>query len=132
MASSRDETDMMLDTNIMIYAAKPDGGYLQPWLENPEVIISIVSRIEAPGFPKITTAEKAAIESALRSMPEAGLTESIAGKAIALRQERKMGLANAILPRRRWCMICHWGTRNVDDFKHVAGLKLIDPFAPST
>ena len=65
---------MVLDTNILIYSAKPGGEHLRQWLDDPGAMVSIVSRIEALGFPGISAAEKAALEGALQSLPEAGLT----------------------------------------------------------
>jgi hypothetical protein len=120
---------MVLDTNILIYSTKPDGERLRPWLDDPGAIVSIVSRIEALGYSGISAEEETALETALQSLPETGLTEAVATRAIALRQERKMGLADAIIAATALADDLPLVTRNVDDFKHIAGLKLINPFA---
>jgi predicted nucleic acid-binding protein len=65
----RGGTEMVLDTNILIYAAKPSGEHLRPWLEDAGATVSIITRIEALGFPGITSEEEAAIEGALQSLP---------------------------------------------------------------
>lgn len=122
---------MVLDTNILIYSAKPGGEHLRPWLDDPGATVSIVSRIESLGFPRISEEEKAALEGAFRSLPETGLTEAVARRAIALRQERKMGLADAIIAATALEQDLPLVTRNVDDFKHLAGLRLINPFEAS-
>ena len=121
---------MLLDTNILIYSAQPGGEHLRAWVEDACALVSIVSRIEALGFPRITADEKSALEAALQSLPEVGLTEAVAVRAIALRQERRMGLADAIIAGTALVHGVPLVTRNVADFKHVAGLRLIDPFAP--
>lgn len=123
---------MLLDSNILIYSAKPGGEHLRAWVEDASAMVSIVSRIEALGFPRITAEEKSALEAALQSLPEMGLTEAVASRAITLRQERKMALADAIIAATALVHELPLVTRNVADFKHVAGLKLIDPFAPKT
>ena len=122
---------MVLDTNILIYSAKPGGEHLRPWLDDPGAMVSIVSRIEALGFPGISAEEKAALEGALQSMPEVGLTEAVATRAIALRQERKIGLADSIIAATALVHDLPLVTRNFDDFTHVAGLTLINPFEAS-
>ncbi|MGA2496668.1 MAG: type II toxin-antitoxin system VapC family toxin [Tepidisphaeraceae bacterium] len=119
---------MVLDTNILVYSTKPGGERLRPWLDDAGAMVSIVSRIEALGYSKISAEEKAALEGALLSLPEAGLTEVVATGAIALRQARKMGLADAIIAATALAHGLPLVTRNVDDFKHIAGLKLINPF----
>ncbi len=49
-------------------------------------------------------------------------------RAIALRQERKMGLADAIIAATALVHGLELVTRNVDDFQHVSGLRLVNPF----
>ena len=120
---------MVLDTNILIYSAKPGGKDLRRWLDDPGAMMSIVSRIESLGFPGINAKEKAALENAFHFLPESGLTEPVAARTIALRQERKMGLADAIIAATALVYDTPLVTRNIDDFKHVAGLRLINPFA---
>ena len=122
---------MVLDTNILIYSAKPGGEHLRPWLDDPGAMVSIVSRIEALGFPGISAEEKAALEGALQSLLETGLTEAVATRAISLRQERKMGLADSIIAATALVSGVSLVTRNVGDFKHLAGLKLVNPFEAS-
>jgi toxin FitB len=120
---------MVLDSNILIYSTKPGGERLRPWLGDPGAMVSIVSRIEALGYSGISAEEEAALEVALRSLPEIGLTEAVAKRAIALRQERKMSLADAIIAATALVHDLPLVTRNVDDFRHIAGLRIINPFA---
>jgi toxin FitB len=122
---------MVLDTNILIYSTKPGGERLRPWLDDPGAIVSIVTRIEALGFSGISAEEEAALEGALRSLPQTGLTETVATRAVTLRQARKMGLADAIIAATALAHDLPLVTRNVDDFKHITGLNLINPFAVS-
>jgi toxin FitB len=122
---------MVLDTNVLIYSTKPGGERLRPWLDDAGAIVSIVSRIEALGYSGISVEEEAALQAALQSLPETGLSEVVAIRAIALRRERKMGLADAIITATALAHDVPLVTRNVDDFKHIAGLKLINPFAVS-
>ncbi len=122
---------MVLDTNILIYSAKPAGEHLRPWLEDANAMASIVTRIEALGFPGIAAEERTVLEAALQSLPELGLTDEVARRAISLRQSRKMDLADSIIAATPLINETPLVTRNVGDFKHIAGLKLVNPFDPA-
>jgi predicted nucleic acid-binding protein len=53
----------------------------------------------------------------------------VAARAILLRQQRKMGLADAIIAATALEYGLPLVTRNVRDFNHIADLRLINPFA---
>jgi hypothetical protein len=57
---------MLLDSNIIIGAAKPGGEFLIPVLRDPQASLSIVTRIEALGFHQL-----AADDSDSRTCPNA-------------------------------------------------------------
>jgi hypothetical protein len=48
-----------------------------------------------------------------------------------LRQRRKIRLADAIIAATALVYALPLVTRNVDDYKHITALTLINPFAPS-
>jgi predicted nucleic acid-binding protein len=64
-------------------------------------------------------------------MVELELNEAVIRRAIALRQQRKMSLADAVIAASALAHDLPLVTRNVDDFKHIAGLRLINPFEAS-
>lgn len=120
---------MVLDTNILIYAAGPDGPKLHRWLSDPNATMSVVSRIETLGFHKITPEETRLLNTMLATLPELALSEPVVSRAIALRQQRRMSLADAVIAATALVHGLTLITRNAQDFKHVTGLHLIDPFA---
>jgi predicted nucleic acid-binding protein len=123
---------MVLDTNILIYATGPDGPKLHRWLADPDATVSVISRIETLGFYKITPEEKSALTAMLATLPELALNETVATTAIMLRQQRKMALGDAVIAATALTHDLPLVTRNTQDFKHVAGLRLLDPFATAT
>ena len=117
---------MVLDSNILIDAAKPGGERLAPYLAHPEACI--VSRIEALGYHLLKDGEDAVIRQSLAGLPELGLDAEIAERAISLRRQRRMKLGDAMIAGTALEYEVPLVTRNVDDFKHITGLRLINPF----
>ena len=120
---------MLLDTNMVIYACQPGGEWLAPWTEAPAAAIASVSRVEALGFPGISADEEAALREFIAANLCYPLDDDVIERAIRLRRMRKMGTADAIIAATALEFALPLVTRNVDDFKHIAGLEIINPFA---
>jgi len=118
----------LLDSNIIIYATAPENEWLRIWLEAEPFSISQVSEIEVLGYQKITPEEISDLQEFVYSSNVVPITEEAAKKAIALRQQRKMSLADSILAatalENDWELV----SRNVDDFAWIANLRLVNPF----
>ena len=122
---------MLLDSNILIYGADSGEPRLDAILDRTDLAIASVTRIETLGFHRLSETERTWLGAAIQRMLVLPLTESVEERAIALRQERKMGLADAIIAATALVHGLTLVTRNVDDFKHIAGLDLSNPFAES-
>lgn len=120
---------MLLDSNILIYGADSGEPRLDAILDRTDLAISSVTRIETLGFHRLSETECEWLGAAIQRMLVLPLTEAVEDCAIALRQERKMGLADAIIAATALVHGLTLVTRNVDDFKHVSGLDWINPFA---
>jgi toxin FitB len=120
---------MLLDTNIVIYACKPDGAWLGPWTAHPDAAITSITRIEALGFAGISPEEEASILGFINASPIYPLDDEVIQQAIRLRQQKKMKLGDAIIAATAIAYNIPLVTRNEDDFKHISGLDLRNPFA---
>ena len=89
-----------------------------------------VTQIEVYGFTGLKPEEEAALDILFRRLTVHPLDTSVIERAIALRQESKMGLADAIIAATALVHGLNLVTRNDGDFKHVAGLRVVNPFAP--
>jgi toxin FitB len=119
----------LLDSNIIIYATDPENEWLRIWLEAEPFAISQISQIEVLGYHQITPEEIKDLQEFLYSSNVLPVSGEAVNKAIALRQQRKMSLADSILAatalENDWELV----SRNVDDFKSIAGLRLVNnPF----
>ena len=91
--------------------------------------VASVTQIEVYGFTGLQPEEKAALDILFRRLTVHPLDTAVIERAIALRQESKMGLADAIIAATALAHDLPLVTRNDDDFKHVTGLRVINPFA---
>jgi predicted nucleic acid-binding protein len=120
---------MLLDSNILIYAANQQTPEIEAMVTSAENAVASIVQIEVFGFPGLKTEEKTALDVLFRRLTVHPLDTVIIERAINLRQQRKMGLADAIIAATALVHNLPLVTRNVSDFKHVTGLSLIDPFA---
>ena len=118
----------LLDSNIVIAAVAPEAEALRAELSAEPCVISIVTRIEVLGYHRLSAEEESGLIEFLSRVETHALDDSVAARAVTLRQHRKMGLGDAIIAATALVHGLVLVTRNVDDFKHVAGLELHNPF----
>jgi predicted nucleic acid-binding protein len=122
---------MVCDSNIIIYAVDPTDTYCAQYVQRPDACIASITRIEVLGFPRFDQLEaerQKRLAQLVSSLPEMGLDEEVIQRAISLRRDRKMSLADSIIAATALQHQMSLVTRNIDDYKHVQGLTLINPF----
>ena len=119
---------MLLDSNILIYGATGEYAALDLILDRTDLAVASVTRIETLGFHRFSQLERHWLETVFERMEVLPLDEVVVARAVSLRQERKMGLADAIIAATALVHQLPLVTRNVDDFKLVAGLTVKNPF----
>lgn len=120
---------ILIDSNLLIYAARPEFAPLRQWLSTRECGTSLVTKIEVLGFHKLSATDKIFFErmfSILRVLP---ITLILADNAIALRQRRKLSLGDSLIAATALEWRCPLATRNTDDFLWIDGLEVINPLA---
>ena len=122
---------MLLDSNVIIDAAKPGGEHLAAWVNDANASVSIITRIESLGFPRLSAQEEKAITDSLGWLTELPLDDDVVQRAVALRQRKAMKLGDAIIAATALEYEVPLITRNVGDFKHIEGLDLRNPFDKS-
>ena len=116
-----------MDSNIIIYSAKPGGAALRSFLEGIRRYVSVISYIESFGYQNLTPEEFQQLETIFRRTQILPLTDDIAEQAISLRQQRRMGLGDAIIAATALTHNLTLVTRNTEDFRWINELQLLDP-----
>ena len=123
---------MILDSNIIIYAAAPDGDRLRRLIARRSPAVSAISYVEVLGYHRLQPREKAYFERFFAAAEILPITAAVLDRAINLRQQRQMGLADALIAATALAYGRALVTRNTADFAWVADLRMVDPFMPET
>jgi predicted nucleic acid-binding protein len=118
---------VLLDSNILIYCAEGETPQLDALIDRPELAIASVTRIETLGFHRLHADQREFLERAIQGMREFPLDERVIVKAVELRQQKRMGLADAIIAATALVHALPLVTRNTMDFQNIEGLRLINP-----
>jgi predicted nucleic acid-binding protein len=122
----------LFDTNTIIYylntslpetAMKFVAGVLEE-----SCFISVISKIEALGFNFTSEAEKKVVTVFIGGLTLLELDDAVANATIAIRSAHKIKLPDAIIAATAIAYDLTLLTRNVGDFKNIAGLQLQNPW----
>jgi toxin FitB len=120
----------LLDSNILIYSAKPEYRFLQKYITNDAIIsaVSISTVIEVLGYHRFLEADKQYLESCIALLHVIEVSQEIGLQAVALRQRQKMSLGDSIVAATALIHDCELVTRNVSDFRNIPDLRIFNPF----
>ncbi|MDD5056392.1 MAG: type II toxin-antitoxin system VapC family toxin [Sideroxydans sp.] len=122
---------MLVDSNILIYATKPEYGGLRQWLVDTLPKVSVISKVEILGYHKLHPAEKIALTELLGSLELIYPTNASYEIAIQLRQQHKLSLGDALIAATCLERGLSLATCNVGDFSWIDGLKILNPLEVS-
>ncbi len=119
---------MLIDTNIIIYAMKPEHEFVRQFIAEHSPAVSAVSYVEALGYHKLVQSERELLEKFFSAAKILPLTRPVLKKAVRLRQLRKMSLGDALIAGTALVKHLVLITRNTEDFKWIEGLSVLNPF----
>lgn len=77
---------LLLDSNIIIYTLSPSHQKLRGFLNNKDLICSVISKIEVLGYSKLTQQEYDGFQIFFDQIPVLMISEDIVDSAIKLRE----------------------------------------------
>src|SRR5437879_381391 len=123
---------MLLDSNIIIYAARPDHTALRQFIDEHAPAVSVISYIEVIGYHQLNDQERQFLEQFFAAAECLPLSGAVVQQAVQLRQRRRISLGDSIVAG---TAIVHGRmliTHNTEDFRWISEIKLFDPLAEST
>ncbi len=121
-----ENNDFLIDSNIVIYSSQPDYGFIRRWIENKNIGVSDISRIEVLGYNKLFPENKQYFTILFKEFETFLINEEVILKSIELRQDRKMSLGDATIAATALVKGLPLLTANSKDFQHLKELELIE------
>ena len=118
---------MLLDSNIIIYAIKPEFSNLRDLVEKAHPMVSAISYVEVLGYHKLTSEDRQDFEEFFDIVPIIHISQTIIEKAVALRQQRKMSLGDSIIAATTIVHNLTLVTANVKDFEWIQEITILNP-----
>ncbi len=122
---------MLIDSNIIIYAAQPKHSALRDFIAEHAPAVSAVSYVEVLGYHQLTEPERRHFESFFNAAVVLPISDEVLRKAVELRQSRKMSLGDALVAGTALANDLTLVSRNTKDFSSITALRLFDPFTSS-
>jgi predicted nucleic acid-binding protein len=124
-------SEYLVDTNILIYHVHGSTictEFLAGLIGQRNLHISILTKIEFLGWNKHTSEGFEKCKALIEPANIYPVDEAIAGKCIELRRHRQIKLADAVIAATAIVNGLSLATRNVEDFKGIEALALVNPF----
>jgi predicted nucleic acid-binding protein len=118
---------ILLDSNIIIYSGMVQYSYLRNLLEQSNILVSIISKLEVLGYHKITPEQILYFDAIFRVVENAPVSAEIVTQAIEYRRKKAMSVADSIIAATAILYKCDLYTNNVSDFKNIKDFKIVNP-----
>ncbi|WP_416669652.1 type II toxin-antitoxin system VapC family toxin [Egbenema bharatensis] len=118
---------MLLDSNIIIYAAYPNQGAIRQFIRDNAPFVSIISYVEVLGYHRLTDEARQFFVEFFETSEMLPLTDEIAIQAVELRQQRRMTLGDSLIAGTVIVNNLTLVTHNRQDLEWISGLSLHDP-----
>jgi len=120
---------MILDSNLIIYASRPEYPGLRRLIASRVPAVSAVSKIEVLGYHKLSESDRHYFERFFAACNVLPITDAVVARAIVLRRSRKMSLGDSLIAATALESERELHTHNIKDYEGIPGLIAIDPIA---
>lgn len=120
---------VLLDSNIIIYLSKGELDIDNILDSKKKYFISVITYMETLGFNFTQANEKELVKEIISLFKVFYVDKAISEKVVAIRQNKKIKLPDAIIAATALVKKCDLMTRNINDFKNIDDtLNVINPF----
>lgn len=118
---------VLVDSNIIIFASKPEYFYLREYLSTTPHCVSIVTMIEVLGHTSITPQEQVFLDAFFTVSEVIDVSPPVKDGAISLRKIKRVSLGDSIIAATALSQDIPLATNNIKDFSWIENLQLINP-----
>lgn len=87
----------LIDSNILIFAAKPEHPHLKVLLEQDDLAVSDLTRLEVLGFPNLTPDAEEFLQAVFSLVTILPISDEVINRAIEIRQQYNIKPADSII-----------------------------------
>lgn len=116
----------LVDSNILIFSAKPEYPQLKELLEQDDIAVSELSRLEVLGFRNLTDEAEEYFNAVFELVTVLPISKEIINRAIELRQQRNIKAADSIIAATALLYCTELITRD-SDFNNIPDLIINNP-----
>ncbi len=117
---------MLIDSNIIIYAAKPEYDALREFIAKYAPAVSAISYVEVLGYHRLTKQEQQHFEAFFAAATVLAPSQAVLDQAVKLRQLKKT-LGDAFIAATALVHNLTLVTRNTKDFEWIPNLSVLNP-----
>lgn len=118
---------MLLDSNLIIYAARSEHETLRDLIAREAPCVSVVSKVETLGYHDLSEQEKRFLEEFFEAADVLPVSQLAIAPAIRLRQQRRISLGDALIAGTALGHGLPLATHNTEDFAWIEELEVADP-----
>ena len=118
---------MLIDSNLIIYAALPEYGELRRFINENSPSVSAVTYVEVLGYHRLTDRQRRGFEEFFIRSPILPLDNDVLERATQIRRMRRIRLGDSLIAGTALQYGLSLATHNVDDFRWIDGLDILDP-----
>ena len=119
----------MLDSNLIIYAARPEYPGLRRQIEAQSPPVSAISLVEVLGYHRLSDEDRIHFEAFFGASTVLPLSDAVVTRAVSLRQSRKTSLGDSLVAATALVYRLKLMTHNTKDFEGIPDLLVFDPIA---
>lgn len=123
---------MLLDSNIIIYAAQPEHSFLRTFIAENETWVSALSYVECLGYHLLKEPERQHLQEFFQAARLLPISQQVLDQTVALRQQQKRTLGDSIIAGTALVHELVLVTRNTEDFQWISQLQWVNPFDADT
>jgi len=117
----------LVDSNILIYAAQPEYPFLKELLEQEDIAVSELTKLEVLGYRHLTDEAEEYFNAVFSLVTILPISTEVINRATLLRQQRNMKSGDAVIAATALLHCSELITRNTGDFDHIIDLTINNP-----